>query len=124
MIEFSLNDLSAVSLMFIPQTHTSVMSATSNDNMMLPVKCNVPLAITSTTNNCSSEIDIEVVGLYCSSNGRSCCSHIICGEHIVPGDLQHPVQTVVEVENGVIKEAVKVVRIVDGVDCCNIGFIP
>jgi hypothetical protein len=84
------------------------MLETSNDNMMMPVECNVPLAITTATINRSSEIDIAVVGLYCGSNGRSCCRHNICGEHVVPGDLLHLVQTVVKVENGVIEEAVKV----------------
>jgi hypothetical protein len=41
----------------------------------------------------------------------------------VPRDLLRLVQTVVEV-NGVVEEAVKYVRIVDGVDCCNVGFVP
>jgi hypothetical protein len=41
----------------------------------------------------------------------------------VPGDLLRLVQTVVEV-NKLVKEAVKYVRIVDGVDCCNVGFVP
>jgi hypothetical protein len=100
------------------------MPATRNDDMMLPVECIVPLAITTTTINRSIEIDIEVVVLYCGSNGRLYCSHNICGEHVVYGELLRRVQTVVEVESDVIEEAVKVVQIVDGADCCNVGFVP
>jgi hypothetical protein len=47
------------------------MSATSNHNMMLPVECIIPVAITTATINRIGDIDIEIIGLYCGSNGRS-----------------------------------------------------
>ena len=97
------------------------MESNSNDGMMMPVHNAAPA--TATTINCVNEIEVEIVGLYCGGNGRSCCSHKICGEHVKVGDLPRLVPTVVEVE-GVVEEAIKFVRVLDGVDCCNVGFVP
>jgi hypothetical protein len=96
------------------------MSLSSNDSTINPVDS--PPEENATINH-GQEIDVEIVGLYCGSNGRSCCSHKICGEHVVPGDLLRLVSTVVEVD-GEVEEAIKFVRVLDGVDCCNVGFVP
>jgi hypothetical protein len=69
------------------------------------------------------DIDLEIVGLHCSNNGRSCVSHEICGQHVIVGDVLRLVRTTVTVK-GVVEPAVKLVKIIDGVDCCVVGFIP
>jgi hypothetical protein len=71
--------------------------------------------------------DIEMVGMFGSSNGRSCERHECCGKHIRLGDLVRLKRTVVSVSrNGqeADEEAIKVVRIEDGVETCTVGFIP
>jgi hypothetical protein len=82
-------------------------SSSSNDNMMLST--NGSSAIYTRVDT-SREIDVELVGLYCGSNGRSCWSHKIYGQHVVPGDLLHLVLMVVEVGNKV-EEAIHFVRL-------------
>ncbi len=111
-----------LSLFFRSKTQTFPMptSSSTNDSMMLPDDSR-PATLIRVDN--TREIDIEIVGLYCGSNGRSCCSHKICGQHVVPGDLLRLVQTVVEV-NGEVEEANKYVSVVDGVDCCDVIFVP
>jgi hypothetical protein len=60
-------------------------------------------------------IDFEIVGLYGSTNGRSCCFHKICGKDIEVGSLVRLVRTVFDI-NGETESAIKLVKIVDGVD--------
>lgn len=98
-------------------------SSSSNDITMLLDDGHPATLSTLTRDDNHREIDIEIVGLYCGSNGRSCCSHKICGQYVVPGDLLRLVQTVVDVD-GEVEEAIKFVRVVDGVDCCDVGFVP
>jgi hypothetical protein len=76
-----------------------IIWANYNDNMILSLEDKVPLVKTTTT-----IIDSKDGSLYCGRNGRSCCSHNICSDHVEQGDTLHLVQTVVEVEKGVIKE--------------------
>jgi hypothetical protein len=71
----------------------------------------------------SDDFDFEVVGLYRSTNGRSCCQHEFCGAHLQIGDVVRLVGTVVTVSDE-IEEAIKIVRIMDGADGCTVGFIP
>ena len=68
-------------------------------------------------------IDFEVVGLLSDTNGRSCCSHEVCGEFLLQGDLCRLVKTVVTIK-GVDEEAIKLVKIQDGVPTCTVGFVP
>jgi hypothetical protein len=68
-------------------------------------------------------IDFEIVGLYGSTNGRSCCFHKTCGKDVEVGSLLRLVRTVVDI-NGETESAIKLVKIVDGVDGCTIGFVP
>ena len=68
-------------------------------------------------------MDLEVVGLLSDSNGRSCTLHACCGEHVVVGDTLRLVACVVTVSDKT-EEAVKAVKISDGVDGCTVGFIP
>jgi hypothetical protein len=71
--------------------------------------------------------DIEMVGLFGSSNGRNCERHQCCGQHIRLGDLVRLKRTVVSVSrNGQAsdEDAIAVVRIEDGVETCTVGFIP
>jgi hypothetical protein len=68
-------------------------------------------------------IDFEIVGLFSSTNGRSCCCHKTCGKVVVVGDLLRLVRTVVDID-GRTESAIKLVRIIDGCDGCTIGFVP
>jgi hypothetical protein len=74
-------------------------------------------------NQPSSGLDLEIVGLLSHTNGRSCTQHNICGENVMVGDVLRLVKTVVTV-NGVAEEAVKCVRISDGIDSCTVAFVP
>jgi hypothetical protein len=67
--------------------------------------------------------DLEIVGLSSASNGRSCCQHHICGEHVAANDVLRLVKCVV-VANGRTEEAVKLVKIVGGSDTCTVAFVP
>ena len=67
--------------------------------------------------------DGEVVGLHCSSNGRSCTAHAVCGAHLRPNDLVRFKFTLIDVA-GRVEEALKVVRVVDGTAMCAVGFLP
>ena len=67
--------------------------------------------------------DFEVVGLLSSSNGRSCTLHECCGEEVMVGDVLRLVACTVSVE-GTVEEAVKLVKVVEGVDHCTVGFVP
>ena len=73
--------------------------------------------------NQSSMYDFEIVGLLSSSNGRSCCLHDICGKSVEVGDVLRLVKCSVSVD-GTIEEAVKLVKVVEGVDWCNVAFVP
>lgn len=67
--------------------------------------------------------DLEIVGLYSSTNGRSCTRHETCGEHLSVGDLLRLVKCVVTIK-GKTEEAVKLVKIADGTDTCTVGYVP
>jgi hypothetical protein len=69
------------------------------------------------------DIDLEIVGLYGSSNGRSCCVHGECGRYVKVGDLLRLKRTVATVD-GREEDAVKLVKISDGVEGCTVAFIP
>eukprot|EP00977_Amphora_coffeiformis_P024177 scaffold15108_cov180-Amphora_coffeaeformis.AAC.53 len=67
--------------------------------------------------------DFEVVGLQSSSNGRSCSIHECCGEDVMVGDVLRLVACTVAVQ-GVVEEAIKAVKVVEGIDQCTVGFVP
>jgi hypothetical protein len=64
-------------------------------------------------------IDFEIVGLYGSTYGRSCCFHKTCGKDVEMGSLLRFVRTVIDI-NGQTESAIKLVKIVDG---CTIYFV-
>jgi hypothetical protein len=67
--------------------------------------------------------DIEIVGLYSGENDRSCTGHKICGEAVKLGDILRLKNTVVTI-NGAAEEAVKLVKIDNGMETCTVAFIP
>ena len=67
--------------------------------------------------------DLKIVGLMSNTNGRSCGVYHICGDHVVVGDVLHLVAMVMQVEDRT-EEAIKVIKVVDGVDTCTVGFVP
>jgi hypothetical protein len=77
----------------------------------------------SMSNPPQGSIDLEVVGLMGVGNGRSCNIHQCCGAEVKVGDLLRLVKTVVTVGQK-SEEAVKLVRVIDCVDGCTVGFIP
>jgi hypothetical protein len=72
-------------------------------------------------------MDGEIVGLNYGTNGRSCCSHDVCGVSLEPGDLVRFKATVISrtSKDGstVTENALKVVKVVDGCETCHVGFI-
>jgi hypothetical protein len=66
---------------------------------------------------------LEIIGLHSNSNGRSCCQHRCCGEHVKVGDVLRLVKCVVTIK-ATPEEAVKLVKIADGTDGCTVGFVP
>jgi len=67
--------------------------------------------------------DLEIVGLKSSTNGRSCCLHSCCGEEVTIGTILRLVKCTVAVD-GTVEEAVKCVRVIEGIDGCTVGFVP
>jgi hypothetical protein len=66
--------------------------------------------------------DIEIVGLHSPTNGRSCSIHAVCGVNVRKGDLLRVVRTVVSVGDQE-HQALKCVRVMDGVDGCTVAFV-
>jgi hypothetical protein len=69
------------------------------------------------------DVDLEIVGLFGSNNGRSCCIHKQCGMAVKVGDVFRLKDTVVTINNKT-EIAVKAVKISDGVEGCTVGFVP
>jgi hypothetical protein len=70
------------------------------------------------------DIDLEIVGLLASTNGRSCSVHSECGKSVVVGDLLRLKECVVSI-SGVTENAIKLVKITDdGVEGCTVAYIP
>ena len=67
--------------------------------------------------------DFEIVGLLSSSNGRSCTLHDCCGQDVNVGDVLRLVGCTVSME-GRVEDAVKLVKVVDGLDLCTVAFVP
>jgi hypothetical protein len=82
------------------------------------VRATIALAIMPSDSPC-----LEIVGLYSSTNGRSCCQHSCCGEHVDVGDVLRVVRCVITIQ-GKPEEALKLVKIADGTDCCTVAFLP
>ena len=68
-------------------------------------------------------VDLEIVGLESSSNGRSCTLHRACGASVEPQDVLRLVRCTVTV-NGEPEEAIKAVKVVDSVDTCTVAYVP
>lgn len=68
-------------------------------------------------------MEVELVGLEGSSNGRSCTVHSVCGVSVQVGDVLRLVPCVVTIDH-VTEPAVKCVKVVDGMDTCTVAFIP
>jgi hypothetical protein len=70
------------------------------------------------------DIDLEIVGLLSSTNGRSCSIHSECGSSVCVGDILQLKKTVIEI-NIVMDEAVKLTKITDdGIEGCTVAFLP
>jgi hypothetical protein len=70
----------------------------------------------------NGNINLEVVGLMGVGNGQSCNIHQCCGAEVKVGDLLWLVKTVVTVGNN-SEEAVELVRVINCVGGCTVGFI-
>jgi hypothetical protein len=104
-------------------TDIEVLLVQADDAVPTNADDEVPPAVVDST----LMTDLQFVGLYGSSNGRSCDRHSCCGEHVRVGDLVRLVKTVVTINiSGTqpYEEAVKIVKIEDCVESCTVGFIP
>ena len=68
--------------------------------------------------------DFEVVGLQMISNGRQCCNHNVCDDHLGVGDVIKLVGTIVTNNDGRDEGALTVHKIIDGTVGCRVGFVP
>jgi hypothetical protein len=69
--------------------------------------------------------EFEIVGLHHNSQGRCCVMHSHCGMHVLEGDVLRLVRVVTQISDDCEpEEAIKVVKIIDGVEACTVGFIP
>jgi hypothetical protein len=68
-------------------------------------------------------LEIEICGLTSSDNGRSCTIHPCCGKFVTVGDVLRLRETVVDIE-GYPEAAIKLVKIIDGLEGCIVAFIP
>lgn len=68
-------------------------------------------------------MDLEIVGLESSTNGRSCSIHTACGTSVKKGDILRLVPCVVTI-NHEVEPALKCVKVIDAVDTCTVGFVP
>ena len=94
-----------------PSTRTGIFGADHQINSIGPaIMSNLPR-------------ELEIVGLYASNNGRSCCIHATCGESVQVSDLLRLVKCVVTVK-GKLEEAIKCVRVVQGEDSCYVAYVP
>jgi hypothetical protein len=66
---------------------------------------------------------LEIVGLNSATSGRSCNIHEICGDHLRQGDVCRLLFCNIMIQN-VATEAIKVVKVVNGLDACMVGFVP
>jgi hypothetical protein len=73
--------------------------------------------------------DGEVLGLQASGNGRSCVQHHCCNMLVVPNDSIKFKTTLIdgmgmgEDSKSFPEEAIKVVLICNGTECCTVGFL-
>lgn len=67
--------------------------------------------------------DLEIVGLHVNTSGRYCSVHSCCGKTVVSGDCLRLVRSIVFI-NGKNEDAVKLVKICDGVETCTVAFVP
>ena len=67
--------------------------------------------------------DLEIVGLESNTNGRSCTVHSVCGQAIAVGDVLRLVGCIVQIDN-ITEDAIKCVKVIDGVDTCTVAFVP
>jgi hypothetical protein len=74
--------------------------------------------------------DFEMIGLFGSSNHRSCERHAECGKYVNKNDTLRLVSCLVEVPGGgggseLISElSIKLVKIEDGIETCTVAFVP
>ena len=66
---------------------------------------------------------LEIPGLCSTINGRSCTAHALYGDHVNPGDVLQLVKCAVE-HNSKVKEAIKCIKVIDGVDTCTVACLP
>jgi hypothetical protein len=104
-----------------PLDDTSIIPPTVNPNFT-PVAADEEDVI-----KLQLKCDLHFVGLYGHTNGRRCDRHPFYGATIELNDLVRLKRTVVTINvNGVnsVEEAIKIVKIEDGVEGCTVGFIP
>jgi hypothetical protein len=68
-------------------------------------------------------VTVDVVGLECGDNGRSCEAHKICGS-VVDIDVVLRIRRVQVLVDGKETTALACHWVTDGVDQCRVGFLP
>jgi hypothetical protein len=69
-----------------------------------------------------SGITVEIVGIECGQQGRSCEQHEICGS-VIAEDVVVRFRKVQVIIKGKEESAIAAYLVSDGVDCCRVGFL-
>ena len=80
--------------------------------------------VTSIYQVISEHPDHHIVGVLDSSHGQGCVVHRCCGESLRPDDLVRFRTTFLDDPSGEVIDAMKVIKIVDGIEGCCVGFLP
>jgi hypothetical protein len=68
--------------------------------------------------------DFEMIGLFGSSNHRSCERHPCCGKFVNKNDTLRLVSCLVDIPDVGIELSIKLVKIEDGTETCTVAFVP
>jgi hypothetical protein len=64
-----------------------------------------------------------IVGLNGVNSGQCCCQHVGCEKYLEVGDICPVLATQVRIEHSV-ENAIKLVKIADGMESCIVGYVP
>jgi hypothetical protein len=76
-------------------------------------------------NDNNTRPEFEIIGLHHNTEGRRCTLHTHCGMHVYNNDVLRLVFYVAQVRpDKAPEDAIKLVKIEDGIETCTVGFVP
>jgi hypothetical protein len=69
--------------------------------------------------------EFKIIGLHHNTEGRCCTLHTHCGMHVYNNNVLRLVHYVAQVRpDKPLEDAIKLVKIEDGIETCTVGFVP